>query len=390
MIGTGLAFVWFAIVSLALIGCAVIERRSRLAGVSNRREWRPPRAAWGFDREPPPVTYLIARALAGGARLVRSRTVVIDRVGFQRVLGRVVSCVALASALSLVPFAGTWGGTSDGVALVVVDLRHGLIALVFLVLLTAMGQVAMGLAEQNVWSRLASVRIASRNLAGLGLLVLVLAPLAIETGSFRLHDIVFAQQTTFSPLSWLPTALGGEVFEVARGWRWPGWNLLAQPLTALLYVFALAGLTRQPGVCDAMAGSIGASGFGLYSVPADLYWGRLEARLAKVLAASLFVSLFLGAGAIPFVQASAIVDLLEPFVGPVLPALLGVMIQIGVFSLKLLVVLILASLLRRATATLRGDQWIEIVIFRLLPLAWANLLLMSAISLLSNSTPGGA
>ncbi len=56
MIGTGLAFVWFAIVSLALIGCAVIERRSRLAGVSNRREWRPPRADWGFDREPPPVT----------------------------------------------------------------------------------------------------------------------------------------------------------------------------------------------------------------------------------------------------------------------------------------------------------------------------------------------
>ena len=168
MIGAGLALVWFALVSLALVGCAVIERRSRLVSSRNRPEWRPPRAAWGFDPEPPPVTYLIARALAGAARLVRSRTVVADRSTSQRILGRIVSCVALASALSLVPFAGTWGGTSDGIALVVVDLRHGLIALVFLVLLTAMGQVAMGLAEQNVWSRLASVRIASRNLAGLG------------------------------------------------------------------------------------------------------------------------------------------------------------------------------------------------------------------------------
>jgi NADH:ubiquinone oxidoreductase subunit H len=130
---------------------------------------------------------------------------------------------------------------------------------------------------------------------------------------------------------------------------------------------------------------MGASGFGLDDDPADLYWGRLEVRLAKVLAASLFVSLFLGAGAIPFVRASAVVDLLEPFVGPMLPALLGVMIQIAVFVFKLMVVLVLASLLRRATATLRDDQWIEIVNFRLFPLAWANLLLMSAMSLYSSS-----
>ena len=390
MIEAGLALVWFTIVSSALVGCAVIERWSRLAGVRSRPEWRPPRAAWGFDPEPPPVSYLIARALAGGARLVRSRTIVGDRSVSQRVLGRVVSCVALASALSLVPFAGTWGGTSDGVALVVVDLRHGLIALVFLVLLMAMGQVTMGLAEQSVWSRLGSARVASRSLVGLGLFVLVLAPLTLETGSLRLHDIVFAQQQTFSPFSWLPTEVGGEVFKVARGWRWPGWNLFAQPLTALLFLPALAGLTRSPWAYDAVSGSMGTSGFGLDSEPVDLHWGRLEARLSKVLAASLFVSLFLGAGAIPFVSASAVVDLLEPFFGFALSALLGVVIQIGVFSGKLMIVLVLASFLRRVTATVRADQWIEIIALRLFPLGWANLLLMSALELLSDSIRGGA
>jgi len=390
MIGAGLAFVWFSIVSLALVGCAVIERRGRLAHLRDRPEWRPPRAAWGFDAEPPPASHLIARALAGGARLVRSRTVVADRSIGQRNLGRMVSCIALASALSLIPFAGTWGGTSDGVALVVVDAGHGLIALVFLVLLMAMAQVAIGLADHSVWSRLGSVRLASLSLGGLGLFVLVLAPLALETGSLRLHDISFAQQETFSPFAWLPTGVGGASFEIARGWRWPDWNLFAQPLTALLFLPALAGLTRRPWVHDASVGSMGASGFGLDSGPADLYWGRLEVRLSRVLAGSLFVSLFLGAGAIPFVPASAIVDLLVPFAGFVLPALLGVTIQIGVFIAKLMIVLVLASSLRRATATLRDDQWIEIVIFRLFPLAWANLLLMSAISLLADPTAGGA
>lgn len=389
MIGVGMAFVWFAIVSMATAGCAVIERRTRLANLRNRPEWNPPRAAWGFDPEPPPVTYLIARALAGGARLVRARTVVGDRSISQRALGRVVSCVAIASALSLVPFAGTWGGTSDGVALVVVDLRHGLVALVFLALLMAMGQVTMGLAERSIWSRLGSVRVASRSIAGLGLFVLVLAPLAIETGSLRLHEIVFVQQATFAPFSWLPSKLSGEVFELARGWQWPGWNLFAQPLTALLFIPALAGLTRRARVFDATAGSMATSGFGLDSGPSDLYWDRLETRLMKVLVASLFVSLFLGAGAIPFVPASAIVDLLEPFVGVELPALLGVAIQTGVFVAKLILVLVLASMFRRATAILREDQWIELVTIRLLPLAWANLLLISAMTLLSNPIQGG-
>jgi NADH:ubiquinone oxidoreductase subunit H len=389
MIGVGMAIVWFAIVSMALAGCAVIERRTRLANLRNRPEWNPPRATWGFDPEPPPATYLIARALAGAARLVRSRTLAVDRSISQRALGRVVSSMAIASALSLVPFAGTWGGAYDGVALVVVDLRHGLIALVFLVLLMSVGQVTMGLAERSLWSRLGSVRVASRSLAGLGLFVLVLAPLTIETGSFRLHEIVFAQQAPFSPFSWLPNKLTGEVFEIARGWQWLGWNLFVQPLTALLFIPALAGLTRRAGVYDATTGSIATSGFGLDSDPSDLYWDRLETRLLKIFVAALFVSLFLGAGAIPFVPASAIVGLLEPFVGIELPSLLGVAIQIGVFVAKLMLVLVVSAMFQRATAILREDQWIELVTYRLLPLAWANLLLISAMTLLSNSMQGG-
>ncbi len=389
MIGAGMAFVWFVVVSLALVGCGQLERRNRLAPLRNRPEWRPPRAQWGFDRESPAAAYLLGRALAGGARLVRSRTIVADRSASQRWLGRIVSCIALASALSLIPFAGTWGGTADGIALVVVDLEQGLIALVFLVLLMGMGQVTTGLSERSDWSRLGSVRLASRSLCGLGLFALVLAPLAIGSGSFRLHEIVFVQQYTLSPLSWLPSELGGGFFEVARGWRWPGWNLFVQPLTALLFVLTLAGLTRRPWVYDAVAGNMAVSGFGLDSDPADLYWGRLEARLARVFASALFVSIFLGAGAIPFVTASVVVDLLSPFAGFELPALLGVVIQVGVFSAKLLGVLAIASLLRRATATLREDQWIDTVTSRLFPLAWANLLLVSAISFLSMPVSGG-
>jgi NADH:ubiquinone oxidoreductase subunit H len=389
MIGVGMALIWFGVVSISLLGCALVERGSRLRKLDDRPSLRPRRAEWGLDLEPPPASYAFARALAGGARIVRSRSRIGERLVGQRVAGRVISCVAIASALSLVPFAGSWGGRADGMALVVVDLQYGLIALVFLVMLMAMAQVTLGLSDRSVWSRLGSVRLGSSSLGGLGLLVIVLAPLALDSGSLRFHEILLVQQTTFGPLAWLPSAFDNDVVTGMRGWRWPNWNLFSQPLTALLFIPALGSLTNRPRVDDATTGTIAASGFGLDNDPVDLYWGRLEARLARILAASLFVTLFLGAGAIPFVPARALVDLLEPIIGPVLPALLGALLQIGVFVAKLMLVLVVAAFLRRVSANLRDDQWIETVTLRLLPLAWANLLLMSAIELLPAPGAGG-
>lgn len=389
-VGLAIGIVWFGLVSLALVACALIERRARLASLRDRPEWAPPRAVWGFDSEPPPASYLALRALAAGARMIRSRSRVVDRSRAQRAVGRCLSLLATASALSLVPFAGTWGGRDDGLALVAVDLQDGLLALVFLLMLMAMAQVAIGLSDRSVWSRLASVRLASQSLAGVGLLVLVLAPLVLENGSLRLHDLAFAQQRAFSPFAWLPDSLAGGVFEFVDAWPWPNWNLFAQPLTALLFIPAIVGLTARPWVEDAVSGHIATSGFGLDSDPADLYWGRVEARLARVLFVSLFVSLFLGAGAIPFVPAAAIVDFLEPFIGPALAAGLVAVVQIAAFSAKWLLVLVAASFLQRATATLRGEHWIEVVTARLWPLAGANLLLMSALMLLSDALQGGA
>jgi len=385
-----MAFVWLGVLSIALVGTAVLERRTRLSRLRDRADWSPPRAEWGFDAKPPPATYLLFRALASGARLVRSRSIVLERSARLAFFGRLVSCIALASALALVPFAGTWGGHAEGLALVSLDLRYGLLALVFLLFLMALAQVAIGLADRQVWSRLGSVRLASRNLAGLGLFMIVLAPLALETGSLRLHDIVFAQQATFAPLSWLPAPVGSDAFEFARSWRWPNWNLFAQPLTALLFVPTVENLVHRPWARDPMSGSTAASGFGIDDDPVDLYWARFESRLARVLAASLFVALFLGAGAIPFVPASAVVDLFEPMIGFALPALLGVGIQVGAFLAKTLIVLAVISFIRNATAVMRDDQWIGIITLRLLPLAWANLLLMSALTLLSGSIRGGA
>ncbi|MAG29975.1 MAG: hypothetical protein CL908_03660 [Deltaproteobacteria bacterium] len=386
---SGIALLWFALVSLALIVCASIERRTRVLPRPDRPELDPLRAAWGGDREMPAASHLLLRAIAGGARMVRARTILADRPRTLRGISRIVSCAMLAGALSLVPFAGTWGGRQSGVPFVAVDLPHGLVALVFLILLAAMAQVAIGLGDRSVWSRLASVRIASRTLASLGLLVLVLTPLALEAGSLRLHDIVAAQQDSFQPLAWLSASVEGELSLILRAWRWPNWNVFAQPLTALLFLASIGLSIRRPLAWDAMSGTVGASGLGLDGDPFDLYWARTETRLSRVLAVTLFVSLFLGAGAIPFFDPGLLVERLEPLVGPVLPSLLVLAVQLGVFFAKVWLVLAAVALLRRATGVLRDDQTTRLVTRRLLPIAWANLLLMAAITLLSEQLLSG-
>ncbi len=397
MIGVVMAVVWLGVLILALVVCAVVERRVRLADVRGNARWASARADWGFDALRPPVDSLVVRGLAAMARIVRAGSSVPNQSGSLQSLGLVVSCLALLSGLALIPFAGTWGGGVRDRALAVVDLRYGLLALIFLVLVIGFARVGVGLAERSPWSRIGSVRLASRMLGGLGLFLLVLAPLVLGPDSFRLHDIVSFQQSTFSPFFWLPEIAGDGTIEFSRaeaavhairGIQWPRWNLFAQPLTALLFLPAVYSLTRRPWAGDAMTGTVGTAGFGLDSGPVDLYWHRLEARLSEIFAAALFVSLFLGAGAIPFVAAGEIVASLRPLVGFALPAFLLVVVSVSVFFAKLVLVLVLATFIRRSTATLRPDQQTRLIALRLLPLAWANLLLVSAMTLYSEPVAG--
>ncbi|MEE8165614.1 MAG: NADH-quinone oxidoreductase subunit H [Myxococcota bacterium] len=384
MISLVLAVAWFSVIAMALCGHAAFERASRLVGVARRPDLELPRREWGFEFDRPPASYAALRALASVARLVRGRTLIAEssqRLGW---ISRLVCLLATASALSLVPFASTWGGSAEGRRMVAVDLEYGLAVLLFLTLLSGLAQAAAGLAERNVWARLAAVRVEGHSLVGVALLLLVLAPLVLETGSLRLHDMVLVQQGSYPPLAFV-VRLFSQLdlnLDVIAAIRLPNWFLFSQPLTAILIVPTLNLLFQRDMLSDAMAGTSGLTGFGIDSDPSDLYWAGLEARLSTVLAAALFVALFLGAGGLPFFDTSGIVLRLAPLFGEALPALLLVGFEVAVFAGKLIGVLFLASLLRRSTGSARADQSMRTMTRRLIPLAWANLLLLSTLSLL--------
>lgn len=385
-----LAVVWFLAVCFALSACAVFERRARVFIHPRRKELNPPRQFWGGDILRPPAASVLARALADFSRLVRSDTVVPERRVGLALLGRAGIGLTLATGLAMIPFAGTWGGGLGDEALVPLDLEHGLAALGLLFVLTALSRVTLALSEPSPWSRLGGARQASRSIAALALLTLVLMPIAVASGSLRLHEIVLDQQRPLVAIHWLLSQVDSPFLTQLQGWSWPAWNLFTQPITALLFIPTLSLLLASSRIDEPATGSIGVAGLGLDADPVDLYWIKLDTRLSSVLGAALFVTLFLGAGSIPFFDSSVLVPLLVPYVGEAVPTFLVTLLHFGTFLVKWLLVLAIAARMKRITASARDDRSLRLATRRLLPLAWANLLLVTSVTLWLDGFVGGS
>ena len=212
--------------------------------------------------------------------------------------------------------------------------------------------------------------------------MLALVPVAIDAGSLDLASIARDQAEPLRPIAWLAARPGGPAWlaDAAR-WSLPSWNLFVQPLTALLVALSLSLWIASPEVEVRAKGSIGLAGAGLDGDTADRYWLRLDAGLARVLGAALFVTLFLGAGDVPFVDAARLLDFAEPRLGRAVPRIGWAALETGCFAAKLLAVLAVGLRVGRVVADARDDRSLRLATRRLAPLAWANLLLVAGLSL---------
>ena len=325
--------VWLVIAMVGIASVALFERASRSRARTDRPELAPPRAVWGGGVLHPPSRAATARALSGFARLVRRRTRVVDHRRGLRRLSRGLGCGALLLGLGLLPIAGTWGGAA-GPPLLLLDLEGGLIAILLVLLALAVVLLPLVLLARQEVPRVDPASVAPH----------------------RLHSCE-------------PTLAAWAL------------SCLQQPLTAILFAAALSLWVASPRADVPGAWAVGVAGLGLDGDATELYWIRVEARLASVFAVGLFVTLFLGAGGLPLVDPVTLVERAEPFLGRGLPEVLVTLLHVGVFAGKLVAVLYLAARVGRMTATGRDDRSLRLATRRLLPVAWANLLLVAAVAL---------
>jgi NADH-quinone oxidoreductase subunit H len=261
------------------------------------------------------------------------------------------------------------------------DLTYGLVAIGLLLLLGSLARVTRGLADRDPWSRIGSVRQAGRTLSAFSLFLLVIAPLAIAGGSLRLHDLVMAQQLEGQPFAVTLGSGEASLPPMLQQLHVPAWNVLLQPLTALLFIPAIGLLLRSPRAEEATRGAVAVAGFDLDAGPDELYWSRLEERIARVLASALFVTLFLGGGDLPGLSPDRAIAELSGYFGQTLPRLAMAGLSSAIFVAKWIGVMMIAARIERVIAVGSGERALRLLSRRLIPLAWANLLLVAALIL---------
>jgi NADH-quinone oxidoreductase subunit H len=184
-------------------------------------------------------------------------------------------------------------------------------------------------------------------------------------GSLSLQDIVRAQ--------------GSLLF----GWI-PKWGIVTQPLAFILFLTAgIAATKRIPfdmpeGESEIIGYFVEYSGmkFGMFAM-ADF--------LETVVIAGLTTSLFLGGWQVPYLYEAGF---RFPWGGTLgLPHLLVVLLQVGAFSLKVVVMIFLMMLIRWTLPRFRYDQAMRLGWLGLFPLAILNIVLTGAVLLAWGSHP---
>jgi NADH-quinone oxidoreductase subunit H len=167
------------------------------------------------------------------------------------------------------------------------------------------------------------------------------------------------------------------------GWI-PKWGILTQPLAFILFLTAgIAATKRIPfdmpeGESEIIGYFVEYSGmkFGMFAM-ADF--------LETVVIAGLTTSLFLGGWQVPYLYETGF---RFPWGGALgLPHLLVVLLQVGAFSLKVVLMIFIMMLIRWTLPRFRYDQAMRLGWLGLFPLAVLNIVLTGAVLLAWGSHP---
>ena len=273
-------------------------------------------------------------------------------------------------AFASIPFGDTLRLGDRVIPLQAVTLNVGVLYVFAMLSLGVYGVMMAGWASSNNFALLGGQRAAALMISAEIAIGASIIGVIMVYGSLDLMQIVRAQG---APL--LPSLLGSWI---------PAWGILTQPLAFVLFVTAgIAATKRIPfdmpeGESEIIGYFVEYSGmkFGMFAM-ADF--------LETVVIAGLTTSLFLGGWQVPYLGPTGFVF---PWgatldVPPVLVALL----QVGSFSLKVVVMIFLMMLIRWTLPRFRYDQAMRLGWLGLFPLSILNIVLTGAVLLVTGPRP---
>ena len=258
-------------------------------------------------------------------------------------------------AFAVIPFGDTLPIFGYEINLVVSEINIGLLFVVAVLGIAVFGVFLAGWASNNKWSLLGALRSAAQMISYEVTLGLTLIGILMVYQSMRIDEIVIAQG------------------ELLFGFI-PKWGIVTQPLAFLLFfTAAMAETKRTPFDLPEAESELVAGYFLEYSgMKFGMFFMGEFAELVVI--AGVVTSLFLGGWQIPWVSTEMLLG--------IFPGIVVALIQIGVFSAKVVALCWLQLTVRWTLPRFRYDQLMRLGWKMLLPLSLANILLTGLVILL--------
>src|SRR5467141_2001705 len=269
-------------------------------------------------------------------------------------------------AFASIPFGDTLRVAGREIPLQAVTLNVGILYLFAMLSLGVYGVMMAGWSSANNFALLGGQRAAALMISAEIAIGASIMGVIMIYGSLNMQDIVRGQGRSF---------LGG--------WL-PAWGIVTQPIAFVLFLTAgIAATKRIPfdtpeGESEIIGYFVEYSGmkFGMFAM-ADF--------LETVVIAGLTTSLFLGGWQVPYLYETGVRFPWGSTIG--LPHLLVALLQIGAFSLKVVVMIFIMMLIRWTLPRFRYDQAMRLGWLGLFPLSILNIVLTGAVLLAWGSRP---
>ena len=297
--------------------------------------------------------------------------------GASRFLHTLAPFIAVVPALvsfAVIPYGGSYQAWGAKWSLVVADLDYGILYVLAVGSLATYGAVLAGWSSNNNWGMLGALRVSAQMLSYEVAMGVSLIGLFMIFGTLKLTQLGIDQQETFRILGFLEHFGWVAPGNVLIDWvRLPMWGLFLQPLSFVIFLAAaMAENKRAPFDTPEGEAEIVAGYFIEYS---GMKYGifMMGEFLHVVVIAALVTALFLGGWSLPCVKDQVLIDFLARAVYPNLANVLAMLVHVGVFFAKVIVLIMLQMLLRWGLPRFRYDQIMHLGWKIMLPLSLANI-----------------
>jgi NADH-quinone oxidoreductase subunit H len=297
-------------------------------------------------------------------------------------LAPVIALVPAIITLAVIPYGGTYRFGDSELSLVVADIDWGMLYVFAVGSIATYGAVIAGWASNNNWGLLGSMRASSQMISYEVTMGLSIVGLFMVYGTLRLTDMAEFQDQTFRVFGFLEHLFGMGVPGFLAWIRLPMWGIFLQPLGFLLFLTCIMAENKRPpfdapeGESEIIAGyhmEYSGMRFGLF----------YTAEFLEVpVIAMLVTALFLGGWSIPWLSQETIIGGVSSVFGLGFATGLCMILHVGSFLVKTIVLIWLQMQLRWTLPRFRYDQVMDLCWKMILPISIANIFVTGFVILL--------